>query len=138
MEFYKIEDFAYEINKDGIVRQIYKTTDPKICKQLLGTTGYYFIALYKNGIEFRRAIHRLLAQTFIPNPENKPCVDHINRSRTDNRLEDLRWATYSENNKNTNHNNCVYKYNETVGKHTYTYCKGTYYIYGNKCNTKRF
>ena len=138
MEFYKIEDFDYEINKDGVVRRIHKTVASKVRAQHIDTRGYYSITLYKNGIDYRRSVHRLLAQIFIPNPDNKPCVDHINRNRTDNRLENLRWVTYSENNKNTNHKNCVYKCPEHIGKYTYTYYRGTYYIEGKKCNTKRF
>ena len=44
--------------------------------------------------------HRLLAQAFIPNPDNKPEVDHINRNRIDNSLDNLRWATRQENSRN--------------------------------------
>lgn len=51
--------------------------------------------------------HRLVAETFIPNPENKREVDHINRNTSDNRVENLRWVTRSENNRNTVKNDRV-------------------------------
>jgi hypothetical protein len=44
-------------------------------------------------------LHRYLAEKYIPNPENKPCVNHINGNKSDNRIENLEWATYYENNK---------------------------------------
>ena len=45
-------------------------------------------------------LHRIVAELFVPNPENKPCVDHINTDRSDNRAENLRWVTTKENNNN--------------------------------------
>ena len=48
-------------------------------------------------------VHRLVAETFIPNPEDKPTVDHINRVRDDNRVKNLRWATHREQMDNSTH-----------------------------------
>jgi hypothetical protein len=59
--------------------------------------GYRQVSIYKK----HYLVHRLVAETFIPNPENKPFIDHINRDRSDNRVENLRWVTAQENQNNT-------------------------------------
>lgn len=62
-----------------------------------GTHGYCLVNLYKDGKIYPKKVHRLVADVFIENPENKPYVDHINGVRDDNRVENLRWVTYKEN-----------------------------------------
>lgn len=62
--------------------------------------GYLRITLTKNNIQKTYKVHRLVAIAFIPNPDNKPFIDHINTEKTDNRVENLRWCTSKENNNN--------------------------------------
>ena len=64
-------------------------------------TGYLQVNLCKDGIHKNHSIHRLLAEHFIENPDNKPCVDHWDGNKTNNKLNNLRWVTKSENDQNT-------------------------------------
>ena len=64
------------------------------------TSGYLTVSLSYNGKAKTKYIHKLVAEHFIPNPENKPEVDHRDQVRTNNDVHNLRWATHAENNQN--------------------------------------
>lgn len=78
---------------------VYSTNHNRIIKlkQSLMPNGYMHIGLHKNNKAYNKYVHRLVAEAFIPNPENKKDVNHKNGIRTDNRVENLEWVSRSEN-----------------------------------------
>lgn len=83
------------VGKNGNVRNF----NGKILSNSL-SNGYICYNLRDGKRGYKCYLHRIIAEAFIPNPENKPCIDHINTIRTDNRIENLRWVTYKENSSN--------------------------------------
>lgn len=93
------EDY-YMVSNLGRIKSLHKRYEGLILQPYDEGHGYRMVDLYKDNIRQKCRVHRLVAQAFIPNPDNKPCVDHINTIRSDNRAENLRFVTYKENNNN--------------------------------------
>ena len=80
--------------------RVMNTTTGRILKAHPVGPGYLQVALYKNGFRTKCYNHKLLAQEWVANPDEKKCVDHIGGNKLNNHLENLRWATHSENSMN--------------------------------------
>jgi len=97
-EFVDIEGYEgiYKINRNG---DVWTCRNGRVLKPEI-TRGYKRVVLCKDGKRKHYLIHRLIMIHFIPNPDNLPCVDHINRNSQDNRIENLRWSSIRDNNIN--------------------------------------
>lgn len=91
-----IEDYEglYQVSNLGRVKRV---TTNSILKPLKHQQGYLRVRLSKNNIAFTKTIHRLVAQAFIPNPDNKPEVNHIDEDKTNNNINNLEWSTRKDN-----------------------------------------
>lgn len=83
----------YKVSTDGRI----KARTGKIIKPYNNGFGYLTVHLYKDGESHSRKIHRLVAEAFISNPERKPQVNHIDGDKSNNHVDNLEWATQSEN-----------------------------------------
>lgn len=99
-------EWLYEVSNLGNIKSLDRMVKSKLWskrlvkKRLLKIyTGYlyYNISLARNWLKWTYFIHRIIAQAFIPNPDNKPCINHKNWNKLDNGIENLEWCTYSEN-----------------------------------------
>jgi hypothetical protein len=97
----------YQISSQGRVRSLptelptsnsaTRIRTPRIMRQYLDTHGYPVICLWKDAESKMFLVHRLVAEAFIPNPNNLPVIDHVDSQRNNNCVENLRWVTQEEN-----------------------------------------
>jgi len=86
---------GYSIREDGVVTSRFG----RVIKPQTGKNGYIRVELWENGNGRKHLVHRLLAEAFIPNPDGKPQVNHIDGNKANNALSNLEWVTQSENQK---------------------------------------
>ena len=84
----------YKISSKG---RVFSIRSNRCLKPKIDKYGYKVVTLCVQGKRCHRTIHRLVAEAFIPNLENKPTVNHINEDKLDNSVENLEWATVAEN-----------------------------------------
>ena len=137
-EWRSINAYAnYQVSNIGTVRNI---KNERILTPSTSNKGYLVISLYKTGIRQLHLVHRLVAQEFLENPENKTDVDHIDHNKQNNCINSLRYVSKSENQMNReklkksssmlkginfhkNTGNGVLKF-KPVGKHTHwVFCR---------------
>ena len=126
----------YEISSLANIRSINRTIPTKsgylklekerTLAQRISNKGYLTVTLSKNGKSNSKHVHRLLAQAFIPNPENKATVNHIDGNKLNNNLDNLEWATYSENAFHA-YKTGLYKSNERKRRTIVDTCTGITY-----------
>lgn len=96
-----VKDFNgfYEVSNTGLVRSVSRIDSNNhlvkgvILKPFVDKWGYEIVGLHKDGIRLTRRVHRLVAEAFLPNPKNYPQINHINRNKNDNSVNNLEWCT---------------------------------------------
>lgn len=137
---------GYFINKNGEVLSKKQNKEGKIIKQNKNKDGYIKLSLYIDKKQKKISVHRLLALTFIANPNNHNLVDHINRVRDDNRVENLRWINLCGNAQNSKkrctntsgHKNIYLKKEKYKDKEYTRWCVDIKHNHEWICQTVRF
>ena len=99
---------CYQVSNRGHVKSLrrivprsglrgFQTINERILSDRKNSCGYLSVTLHNEEVKRMVTVHRLVAETFIHNPNNKRCIDHINGIKADNRVENLRWCTHYEN-----------------------------------------
>lgn len=108
--------------------RVYSYKQKKFLKSHVNNKGYQIVTLRQNNINLYKTIHRLVAETYLENPESKSQVDHIDGNKNNNTVDNLRWVTVYENRHNPN----------TSDKHYGHFHSKSGYIYKHIVNGKMY
>ena len=107
----------YQVSNWGRVKSL-KFGKERILKPGINGKGYFQVQLWKNNNSKNYVVHRLVAQAFIPNPDNLPCINHRDECKTNNNVENLEWCSYQY---NINYGTCIQRKTEKQSKTVYQY-----------------
>lgn len=105
----------YQVSNYGNIKS-FKGKNERILKPAINGIGYHYVKLYNEDGKSILAIHRLVAKEFIPNPDNLPCVDHIDNNKLNNNVSNLRWCNLQQN-----------QFNRSKGEGTTSKYKGVHW-----------
>ena len=128
----------YQVSSEGRVKSLERKdclgriVKERVLKTAPNAQGYPIVCLYVGGRQKLFKVHRLVCQAFHKNPENKPCVNHIDENKTNNCASNLEWCTYEENNNHGTHNERVAKDNSKPVRQ-YTLDGGLIKVWASPC-----
>lgn len=121
---YQISTFGNVKSKERISPCCYNSNrkiKERILKQYINKKGYLEVCLF-NKTKRTKKVHQLVAKAFIPNPENKPCINHMDGNKQNNKVDNLEWCSYSYNVKEA-YRLGLSKPNDNQKKAVIAYCK---------------
>ena len=125
-EWRPVKDFdrKYEISNLGRVKSLSRNYlyghHGDIILKTNDRRGYRGVTLFKDGKRYYYSVHRLVAEAFIPNPDNLPCVNHKDEDKTNNVVNNLEWCTYEQ---NSNYGTCRSKISKNVSRKVIAYTR---------------
>ena len=139
--YYEVSNLGNVRSVDRSVRTTIKYNDTRVLKSRalklhLKHNGYYMVDLSKEGEIHSKSVHRLVAEAFIPNPNNLKVVNHIDGVKTNNNVENLEWVTYQENHwhaRNTGLLNNIGQHNNKT-----VYCVDTQMTFKNSAEAAKW
>lgn len=129
------EDYTIDTNGN-----VFSKRKNKYLKQTINKYGYCKVTLQKDKYKKMYSVHRLVAENFIPNPNNYPCINHIDSNRKNNNIENLEWCTYKQNMEHAVKNHRfdeMAKVNSVKMKENKIYLFSNGYKKANKIRSKR-